>query len=203
MPTVQLSDPTFTRLQKHAVPLVDTLETVIGRLLDFYDVRAEEAPETAEQPRPANTPGQYYHPLTPPDLSFTKILTGRYSGRTLGPKTTWNGLLFELIHTSRSHAKSDEAFRKMIPIRWVEGPKETDGYRYMPELGISLQGRDANGAWKAICQLAREMEILLEISFVWRERAPPNFAGSVGYMLIPAQMVRSEEEQRKAAATRK
>jgi hypothetical protein len=36
MPPVDLSSKTITRLQKHAVPLVDTFDTVIAKLLDWY-----------------------------------------------------------------------------------------------------------------------------------------------------------------------
>ena len=39
VPSVELSPQTFARLQAHAVPLVDSIETVIGRLIDFYEAR--------------------------------------------------------------------------------------------------------------------------------------------------------------------
>jgi hypothetical protein len=47
-PSVELSAQTFSRLQAHAVPLVDNIETVIGRLIDFYESR-DGAPVQASE----------------------------------------------------------------------------------------------------------------------------------------------------------
>ena len=41
-PTVELSQQTFARLQKYAVPLVDNIESVINRLADAYDANIEQ-----------------------------------------------------------------------------------------------------------------------------------------------------------------
>ena len=45
-PSIELSSQTFARLQALAVPLVDNPETVINRLIDFFEGR-EGAPAPA------------------------------------------------------------------------------------------------------------------------------------------------------------
>jgi len=37
MPTIEIYEADFSRLQRLAVPLVDTPATVFARLLDFYE----------------------------------------------------------------------------------------------------------------------------------------------------------------------
>jgi hypothetical protein len=39
VPSVELSPQTFARLQAHAVPLADNIETIIGRLIDFRAIK--------------------------------------------------------------------------------------------------------------------------------------------------------------------
>jgi hypothetical protein len=37
MPQITIADATLVRLQKHAVPLLDTFDTVINRVFDAYE----------------------------------------------------------------------------------------------------------------------------------------------------------------------
>ncbi len=41
MPTLEIPDALFLRLQKLAVPLVDTKVTLLERLVDFYETKAQ------------------------------------------------------------------------------------------------------------------------------------------------------------------
>lgn len=50
MPAIEIPDSLFTRLQKLAVPLVDTPVTVIERLLSSYEAQPGQADATSEQP---------------------------------------------------------------------------------------------------------------------------------------------------------
>ena len=38
-PSVELSPKPFARLQAHAVPLVDSIESVINRIVDYYEAK--------------------------------------------------------------------------------------------------------------------------------------------------------------------
>lgn len=57
MPTIEISPGTLRRLQEQAEPLVDTFDSVIGRLLDASEAR-EGPEEPPRQPRPQRRAGK-------------------------------------------------------------------------------------------------------------------------------------------------
>lgn len=69
MPTIEVSSRTLTRLQGIAEPLVDTPDTVIGRLLDHYEssqTAPHKGPKRVSQrrfraPKGAKTPTSAFH----------------------------------------------------------------------------------------------------------------------------------------------
>ena len=81
VPSVELSAQTFARLQAHAVPLVDNIETVIGRLIDFYESRDGAPVPTTDDG--AGGKVRQFNPLSPPSLTHTKVLAIEFCGRLL------------------------------------------------------------------------------------------------------------------------
>lgn len=65
-------------------------------------------------------------------------------------------------------------------MNFVDGQKNDEGYRYLPDVGISIQGQDANGAWKAACYIAQQLGFPLTVTFVWREKEGAAFPGVTG-----------------------
>jgi hypothetical protein len=57
---------------------------------------------------------------------------------------------------------------------------------FLPELGISIQGQDANGAWRAACHIAQKLGLQLSATFVWREKEGAAFPGITGRFSIAA-----------------
>jgi len=149
VPSVELSAQTFARLQSHAVPLVDNIETVIRRLIDFYESR-DSAPV--------------------PDVDVSA-----------GGK---NGLLNTAVRTAKSRAKTAADLKQLVIIPYLNGQKTDEGYRYLPELGLSVQGQDANGAWKAACHIAQKLGLPLTARFVWREKNGAAFPGITGQFSV-------------------
>ena len=183
MPSVELSHQTFARLQAHAVPLVDNIETVIGRLIDFYESRdGTPVPTTADG---VGGKTRQFNPLSPPSLTHTKVLAIEFCGRPLDDgKANWNGLLNAAVRTAKSHAKTAADLKQLVIIPFVDGQKTDEGYRYLQELGISVQGQDANGAWKAACHIAQKLGLALNARFVWREKEGAAFPSIAGQLTI-------------------
>ncbi len=182
-PSVELSPGTFTRLQGRAVPLVDSIETVINRLIDYYESK-EGAPDSA------TTPGKHenirqFNPSAPPDLTHTKVLEIEFRGKSLeqGQKN-WNGLLNAAVRAAKSAAKSTAEFKKLLVVNFVDGQKNDEGYRYLSDVGISVQGQDANGAWKGACHIAQQLGYPLTTTFVWREKDGAAFPGMTGRLTV-------------------
>lgn len=59
----------------------------------------------------------------------------------------------------------------------VKGRKEDEGYGYLPEIDISVQGQDANAACRAIVMAAQGLGIGLDVGFMWRPKESAAYPG--------------------------
>lgn len=185
VPTVELSTQTFARLQAHAVPLVDNIETVINRLIDSYETKGgarSEVPASAGKVRSLN-------PTSPPSLTHTKVLSIEFCGRPFEySQATWNGLLNVAVREAKARAKSSAELKQLITIPFLEGQKTDEGYRVLPGTGLSIQGQDANGAWRAACHISRMLGLQLTATFVWRDKEGAAFPGETGMFSIAPRL---------------
>jgi hypothetical protein len=180
-PSVELSPDTFKRLQAHAVPLVDTIETVIQRVLDAFEQDKTAAPADAGDGQAIRT----FNPNSPPDLTHAKLLGVSFDGQKLGRgRDNWNGLLHHAVKAAKSKAKSDEDFAKLMVVNHVKGDKHDEGYRPVSDTGMSVQGQDANGAWRAACHIVQTLGCPLSVKFAWREKEGAAFPGLTGQMVV-------------------
>jgi hypothetical protein len=170
-PTVELSPDTIERLKKFAEPLVDTFDTVVAKAL-----AALEAANGRQATIPADEI-KFLNPAAPPNLSHTTVHSIDFDGRRFPPaETYWNLLLHAVIRRARQDL-SAEAVADLIICNKVVGKKENNGYKYLEDAGISIQGADANGAWKATYYLLDKLNLPTEIVFSWQDNpkaAMPN-----------------------------
>jgi hypothetical protein len=168
----------FARLQKHAVPLVDSLESVLNRILDFYEANSGQEPDDD-----VVTDGKIKDfPLSPPpNLTHTKILSAQFNRVNLTKaELTWNAILHQAVRFAYNKTKKHEDLHHIILVNFVFGKKENDGYRYLPDVNLSIQGQDANGAWKGTVHIAKYFGIPFEIVFAWRVRGDAAHPGITG-----------------------
>ena len=183
VPMVELSPQTFARLQTHAVPLVDNIESVVARLIDFFETNKDAATPAAVGD--TSPQGRAFNPLSPPSLTHTKVLAVNFCGRALDhSEANWNGLLNAAVRQAKAHAKSPAELKRFIIIPYVEGQKTDEGYRFLADIGLSVQAQDANGGWKASCHIAQQLGLPLEVMFVWREKEGAAFPGITGRLSI-------------------
>lgn len=185
-PSVELSSSTFGRLQKHAIPLVDTIDSVISRMIDAYEQEedASNGPLQGEN----LTKARLFNPDAPPDLTHTKILAVTFCGRPLGHgQDNWNGVLNAAASEAKARATSSDELRKLIIVNYVDGSKQDEGYRFLPDAGISLQGQNANDAWRAASHIAQRLGCELSVRFVWREKEGAAFPGVTGQFSLPGK----------------
>jgi hypothetical protein len=174
----KLSPDTIARLEKHAKPFVDTVDTVINRILDAYEAGREDTDDAD-----VVTGGTIkdYDPSSPPNLTHTKVLSIQFNSNKLPREdTNWNSLLNEAIRVARKHAKSDDELRRVVLANFIVGKKEDEGYRYLADINLSVQGQDANSAWKATFNIARLLQLPFEIVFAWRLKAEASHPGVTG-----------------------
>ncbi|WP_282026936.1 T4SS efffector SepA family protein [Limimaricola cinnabarinus] len=180
-PSVELTNETFKRLQAHAVPLVDTIETVIAKMIDSFE-SSEAACETQMK---SSSVVKAFNPDTPPDLTHAKILGVSFNGEKLGRnQDNWNGLLHHSVRFARKTVKSDTEFDECMAVKFVEGIKLDEGYRPVAGTDISVQGQDANGAWRAANHIARYFGCSMIVKFAWREKEGAAYPGMTGQMEV-------------------
>lgn len=174
MVQIDLAPNVFNRLQKLAVPLVDTLDTVLTRVLDAYEHNGQASKAASTENAPQNT----YSPAALPSLTHTKVLAARLNGISVsGPN--WNSLYLHLIRESKVTSKHADEVRRLILTNYVIGKKEDEGYRYLPEQGFSVQGVDANGAARGMFHIAKQMNWKLDVEFAWRQKEDAAFPGQI------------------------
>lgn len=185
MPPVDLSTRTITRLQKHAIPLIDTFDSVIAKLLDSYEAKGQRAGERGEGIQPRI---QVFDPAAPPNLAHTTLRSIKFSGQVLAPSETyWNTLMLLTIRKVAETGISAERLKSHVMANSVIGRKEEDGYKFVPDVGLSVQGQDANGAWKTIYHLASTFNVPVEVAFSWKNHPKAAVPGATGSLTVNAK----------------
>jgi hypothetical protein len=185
-PSVELSPHTFARLQAHAVPLIDDIESVINRIIDYYEAKGGTPLPTSFGSASENV--RQFTPATPPDLTHTKVLAIELCGKPLQHgQVNWNGLLFAAIREAKARTKTLADFTRLMLVNFVEKQKGDEGFRFLPDVGISVQGQDANASWRAACNLAQQLGFQLKVTFAWRQKEGAAFPGVTGQFSITAR----------------
>ena len=174
---IELSDETFSRLQSHAAPLIDTSESVVNRALDALEA-------DGRLKAPSNISGaRLFDGANPPNLTFTTIRSIKLCGSRFSPNQ-WNALLLAVVEEAMKRLNDCDKVKELIVVNCVSGEKTDTGYKYLPSADISVQGQDANNAWKGIAHIARNMDISIEIVFMWHDNPKAAHSGLTGRFLI-------------------
>lgn len=176
MPSITISDATIGRLQKHAVPLVDDYDSVINKLIDEKE---NKSPSTSNITVKEFTDGKA------PSLTHTKMLSAQVGGKALPPSgTNWNRLFDEVILQAAAKLKDVKALKQLMIVNHVLGKKEDQGYRFIPKAGISVQGQDAAGAWKATVHILKALNLSAEVMFIWYDNDKAAYPGQTAKLTV-------------------
>lgn len=174
--TLEIPPALFERLQKHAIPLVDTPVTVIERLTDHYEATTKSLGASVT---PANPPSglKSFNSLNPPDLLHTRV-EGTFGDSHF---RKWNELV-RLAHVlAFKKAGSFDALRKATQSQIRNGNHDGDsGFHYIPEIDISVQGVDARHAWTYALRLAQFTNLPICATVTWRNNEKAASPGESG-----------------------
>jgi hypothetical protein len=120
----------------------------------------------------------------PPNLTFTRVLSIKLDGKTLEKKHLhWNPLLFDVVKIAAEKLKSQDKLKQIILVNYVEGQgSQKQGYHFLPETGLSVQGQDANKAWRAAFHIIKLMRLSVDVLFMWQETDKAAHPGKSGRM---------------------
>ena len=167
MPVIRISDSTFKKLQKLAVPLSDSHETVVQRLVDAalagipYQMPGDD--------EGAAKPGRAVEAAIPvdnhDDLSHTRIRSAMFDGVAI-QKPNWNSFARH-VHIKGYEQLGPDEFKITTNARIREGQYEKEGYVYQERIGISIQGMNSNASWENSLLIARKLDVPIEVVFEW------------------------------------
>ena len=175
--SIELPDDLFAKLQKHAVPFVDTPISVIERALMALE-------EGDEEPGDGRRTGEErtFNPAAPPDLTFTKPRKAMVAGNVLpNSHAYWNNVMLAVIREAAARGVSTEDLLDLITVNSQAGKRHDNGFTFVKEAGLSIQGQHANGAWRQTHVIASSIGIPVEVVFAWQNNpkaAMPNIVGS-------------------------
>ena len=180
MPDIMIEQATFERLQRHAQPLVDTVDAVVNRALDAMEAGEGQRPE--ERFRAVD---REVGPERLPDVTHTKVLAARLRDANIR-NPNWNRLLHRVLVLSMDQVADLSELRQLCPANMVRGSKTDEGYTHLPEIDISVQGLSANEACAALTATARALGIGLDVVFMWRAKEGAAHPGERGRLQVPS-----------------
>jgi hypothetical protein len=177
MPQVTLEASTIERMKAYAEALVDTMDTVILKGLDAIDMVKAKTNEPTSAER-------IFNPASPPNLAYTTVKSVVWKGKRLSPaEAYWNPLMFIVIRECVKHMTKEQA-RNLILCNKVTGKKEDNGYKYVDEVGVSIQGQDANNAWKTTYNVLQALKMPVEVIFAWQDNPKATTPGAIGKFAV-------------------
>ena len=163
-PVIRVSESTYRKLQLLATPFVDTPESVISQLLDT----ALDSQQRDKGPA-LHVTGSQSVPIAPgehADLTHTKVVAAKFAG-TLVTKPAWNQLVKVSHQSAMSRLGSLSELRKVSHLNMRVGRYEEEGFFYISEADISVQGMDSNMAWDNSLRVAKAISESIEVEFEW------------------------------------
>ena len=173
MNTLRVNDSTYERLGNQARPF-ETEEAVINRALDALD---QQVTIPASASSSDKDPERKIDPQRLPDLRFTKVLDATIGGKGV-TRPKWNLLLQRMVRLAHERAKGNfNELNRLCPTNMVPREKANDGYHYLADIDVSVQGQAANSACQTIVTTAKTLGITLSISFMWRNKEDATHPG--------------------------
>lgn len=193
-PSIDISDRVFNKLKSLAEPLVDTPDSVIGRLIDCFE-RTSIVPQIHEatnvhdlDQRDSSIHNKLaskhvigemlsFDPTRLPDVTHTTFVHGTVGTKTVGD---WNQLSLEVHAAVFEKVSSVEALRRVSTANIKPGVHFERGFKTRSGLNFSLQGVEANKACAVSFRLAQEFQIPVTAEFRWQNKEKAVFPDRVG-----------------------
>ena len=186
MPLINISQPLYDKIKGLAEPFVDTPESVITRCVDFYASSYGAAKSVSATTQGSGDPVMTLSGDTPPDLTFTRILSVKFNGAALSKSSLyWNTLMYDAVARAAGKLKSPEKLKQMILVNYVDGEGAAkSGYRFILVAGLSIQGQDANAAWKTVFHLVKALGFTIDVLFMWENKDKALHPGKRSQMIL-------------------
>jgi hypothetical protein len=178
MPTVILSEACDAKLKALVTdPFEQTRETLIEALIDEAVKRKGNSPNgSAHAPNILRQDADSHE-----SLDHTRVVSATVEGRELH-RPKWNGLMTHLHVLGSKRLGSFGALKRVSRANLRHGKYENDGYKYLPDADLSIQGVSANVAWDHSLAVARALNVSIKVTFAWRDKQGAAHPGKTGIL---------------------
>ena len=182
MPVVRINDATFIDLSTLKTWFgtkspSDTIDHIVREAMEQLGI---ERDEEAEGVPVVQTDGALMFD-TAPSLTFTKPMKATINGKAI-QNPNWASILHTMVAEVKAKGFEGEKLVREISVPAKAASYEDDGDRFIPELGISLQGQSAADAWKEVDRIAKKLRIPVTVDFVWRQNPKAQHPGKAGVL---------------------
>jgi hypothetical protein len=182
MPVIRVNDATFADLSAlktwfGSKTPSDTIDRIVQEAMDQLGIERDKEPE--DTITITNEGAMEFD--SAPGLSFTKPLSASVGGkRILNPR--WSSILISMITEVMTKGYEGKKLVSQLQVPARAERYEDDGFKYYPDLGISVQGQSASDAWKEIDRLANAFGVRVKVEFWWRRNPKAQFPGKTGIL---------------------
>lgn len=182
MPVIRINDGTFSDLKSISTWFgtrtpSETIDKLVKQAMEELGMERDEEPEDVLN---VTSDGAVEF-ASAPGLLFTKPLKASVSGRNV-PNPRWAKLLATMIAHIKAQGLDSNALVEELRIPAKVGRYEDEGFKFLPKLGISIQGQSAPDAWKEVERLASKWRIPVVVEFWWRQNEKAQFPGKTGIL---------------------
>lgn len=182
MPVVRINDGTFADISTLKTwygtkTPSETIDRLVHEVMEQLGMERDEEPDGACD---VSNDGAVEFG-TAPGLAFTKPLAASINGKSLhGPR--WSGILLAMIAQVKAKGLDSEKLVRELGVPAKAQRYEEEGFKYHPDLGISVQGQSAADVWKEVDRLATKWRVPVSVEFSWRQNPKAQYPGRVGIL---------------------
>lgn len=182
MPVVRINDATFSDLKSIATWFgtktpSETIDRMVREAMEQLGMERDDEPKEAI----VKTDSGAMEFDIAPGLAFTKPLSATVNGKAIH-SPHWSSILLTVIaHLKGKGFEGEKLIRELrVPARATRF--EDEGFKYHPDLGVSIQGQSASDAWKEVDRLAKKWRIPVTVEFWWRQNSKAQYPGRTGLL---------------------
>ncbi|WP_102867456.1 T4SS efffector SepA family protein [Pseudovibrio exalbescens] len=182
MPVVRINDATFADLKSIATWFGtktpgETIDRIVREAMERLGMERDDEPEMAT----TTTDGEAMQFDTAPGLTYTKPRTASINGKAIHGRP-WSEILLTMIGELRAKGFEGEKLVRELGIPAKTEQYDDEGFKYRPDLGISVQGQSASDCWKEIDRIAKKWRIPVSVEFRWKQDAKAQYPGKTGVL---------------------
>lgn len=182
MPVLRVNDATFADLSTLKTWFgtktpSETIDRIVQEAMGHLGMERDDEPDGAVQ----TTSDGAMQFDSAPGLAFTKPLSATVNGKSIrSPR--WSAILLAMIAQLKSRGFEGQKLVRELQLPSRVEKYEDEGYKFYPDLGISIQGQSAADAWKEIDRIADKWAIPVTVEFWWRQNSKAQFPGRTGVL---------------------